>query len=56
MYSNLCFLGMAGYNPFEERPKLTAWYERVKEETSPYYKEAHVVVESIIEQQKLSKL
>ncbi|KAG5684919.1 hypothetical protein PVAND_014127 [Polypedilum vanderplanki] len=46
---------MAGYNTFEGRPKLTKWYERVKEVTNPYYDEAHVIVNKVIQKNK-SKL
>lgn len=33
---------MAGYEPREGRPNLTAWLNRVKKETSPFYEEAHL--------------
>lgn len=32
---------MAGYEPTEGRPILKAWLERVREETNPFYQEAH---------------
>ncbi|KAJ8679869.1 hypothetical protein QAD02_015656 [Eretmocerus hayati] len=32
---------MAGFEPREGRPKLSAWLDRVKHETSPHYEEAH---------------
>ena len=39
---------MANYNPFDgSRPKLAAWYERVKQITNPFYEEAHIVVNKI---------
>lgn len=28
-----------GYNPFTNRNKLTRWYDAVREELGPYYKE-----------------
>ncbi|NP_001165927.1 glutathione S-transferase T3 isoform X1 [Nasonia vitripennis] len=31
----------AGYDPRDDRPKLTAWLDRVSRETSPFYQEAH---------------
>lgn len=37
-------LKVTGYEPYEGRPKLAAWYERVKSETNPYYDEAHQAV------------
>jgi hypothetical protein len=40
---------MANYDPFSERPKLRRWYERVKSEISPYYEEAHVIVNKVIQ-------
>lgn len=46
---------MAGLDPFEERPKLKAWYERVKVATNPFYDEAHVIVNKIIKR-SLAKL
>lgn len=46
---------MAGYDPFEGRPKLRNWYERVKEATKGYYDEAHVIVNKIIKKNQ-SKL
>lgn len=39
---------MAEYNPFDgTRPKLAAWYERVKKQTSPFYQEAHVILNKV---------
>nr|UCR60999.1 glutathione-S-transferase [Aphelinus asychis] len=32
---------MAGFNPRDGRPNLSAWLDRVAKETSPYYEEAH---------------
>lgn len=44
-----CFflIGMAGFDATEGRPVLKEWLERVKAETQPYYKEAHVIVDKI---------
>lgn len=39
---------LASYNPFEGRPKLSAWYDRVKQETNPFYDEAHVFLNKIV--------
>lgn len=38
---------IAGYNPFEGRPKLTSWYKKVKELTDPYYTEAHAILNKL---------
>lgn len=38
---------MADYNPFEGRPRLTAWYQKVKALTNPFYDEAHVILNKI---------
>lgn len=38
------FLGIAGFQPREGRPVLKAWLDRVREETNPYYDEAHSVL------------
>lgn len=43
---------MASYDPFEGRPRLTAWYKRVKELTSPFYDEAHHVLNKIVNSNK----
>jgi glutathione S-transferase len=47
---------MAQYNPFESRPKLKSWYERVKNATNPYYDEAHVILNKIVQKTSQSKL
>lgn len=39
---------MANYDPFQGRPKLNAWYQRVKEITNPYYDEAHQIINKIV--------
>lgn len=39
--NNLCCTGFADYDPRDGRPNLTAWLDRVSEETTPYYEEAH---------------
>lgn len=39
--------GIVGYNVFENRPKLTAWYNRVKEFLQPEYTEASAVLEKV---------
>ncbi|KZC04623.1 PREDICTED: glutathione S-transferase theta-1-like [Dufourea novaeangliae] len=38
---------LAGYNPHEGRPHLTAWMNRVADKTNPYYQEAHVFIEKL---------
>lgn len=40
-------LKVTGYDPYVGRPKLAAWYERVKNQTSPYYDEAHKKINSM---------
>jgi glutathione S-transferase len=47
---------MTGYDVFGGRPKLKEWYERVKEATSPYYDEAHVIVNKIVARSQKAKL
>jgi len=44
--------GIAGYDPFVDRPNLTKWINRVKSKFSPFYKEAHEVVEQTAEEYK----
>ncbi|XP_050074014.1 glutathione S-transferase theta-3 [Anopheles maculipalpis] len=38
---------MAGYNPCDGRPNLAQWMARVRESTSPYYDQAHKLVNKI---------
>lgn len=45
---------LAGYSPFEGRPRLAAWYERVKKESNPYYDEAHSIINKMIEKDLLN--
>uniref|UniRef100_F4MI64 glutathione transferase n=1 Tax=Chironomus riparius TaxID=315576 RepID=F4MI64_9DIPT len=47
---------MAWYDPFDGRPRLRSWYDRVRDATNPYYDEAHVVVKKVIEKNGKSKL
>lgn len=47
---------MAWYDPFEGRPKLKSWYERVKQATNPHYDEAHKIVEIVIAKNGKAKL
>lgn len=47
---------MADYDPFNGRPRLTAWYQRVKQATNPYYDEAHKVVNKIVNSKGTAKL
>ncbi|XP_058444854.1 glutathione S-transferase theta-1-like [Malaya genurostris] len=39
---------MAGFDPCAGRPNLTAWMDRVRKATNPYYDEAHKLVYKII--------
>lgn len=39
---------IADYDPFEGRPKLTSWYQKVKELTNPFYDEAHAIINKIV--------
>jgi glutathione S-transferase len=43
---------MADYDPFEGRPRLTAWYKKVKELTNPFYDEAHHILNKIVNSNK----
>uniref|UniRef100_A0A1Q3FIY1 glutathione transferase n=1 Tax=Culex tarsalis TaxID=7177 RepID=A0A1Q3FIY1_CULTA len=38
---------MAGFDPCAGRPNLTAWMARVRDETNPYYDQAHKLVYKI---------
>ncbi|KAF4518210.1 hypothetical protein B566_EDAN005935 [Ephemera danica] len=38
---------MAGFDPCEGRPRLSAWMERVKQQLAPHYEDAHEKVRSI---------
>jgi hypothetical protein len=44
---------MAGYDARTEYPKIAAWMERVQQDLSPYYDEAHHVVNKIANKSKL---
>lgn len=46
---------IADYNPFDGRPKLTKWYEKVKAATSPYYEEAHTILNKIVDKNNKTK-
>lgn len=43
---------IAAYDPFEGRPRLSAWYKKVKELTNPFYDEAHLIINKIIDSDK----
>lgn len=45
---------IADYDPFAGRPKLNKWWNDVKEQTNPYYDEAHKILNKIVD--KKSKL
>ncbi|XP_060814678.1 glutathione S-transferase theta-1-like [Bombus pascuorum] len=38
---------IVGYDPKENRPHLAAWMKRVADKTSPYYQEAHVLLNKL---------
>ncbi|XP_076759225.1 glutathione S-transferase theta-1 [Xylocopa sonorina] len=38
---------IAGYNPYEGRPRISSWLKKVEEKTSPYYQEAHMFVNKL---------
>ncbi|KAK7015115.1 Glutathione S-transferase theta-1 [Halocaridina rubra] len=40
---------MAGYDVYEGRPLLAAWYKRVKDILNPHYNEGHKVVQTVRE-------
>jgi glutathione S-transferase len=43
---------IADYDPFAGRPRLTSWYQRVRELTNPFYDEAHNVLNKIVNSNK----
>ncbi|CRL04366.1 CLUMA_CG017459, isoform A [Clunio marinus] len=43
---------MADYDPFEGRPRLSSWYQKVKQFTNPFYDEAHALVNKIVNSNK----
>lgn len=45
-----------GYNPQENRPRLAAWMKKVADETSPYYQEAHVLLNKLANKVKQESL
>ncbi|CAK9829853.1 Glutathione S-transferase theta-1 [Anthophora retusa] len=47
---------IAGYNPCEGRPCIASWMERVAHETSPYYQEAHIILNKLVDKQKQNAL
>ncbi|CAK9820521.1 Glutathione S-transferase theta-1 [Anthophora plagiata] len=47
---------IAGYNPCEGRPNIALWMERVARKTSPYYQEAHVILNKLVDKQKQNAL
>jgi glutathione S-transferase len=40
----MCLLGIAGYDARTEYPKIAAWMERVRQDLSPHYDEAHCIL------------
>ncbi|RZC33642.1 GST C domain containing protein, partial [Asbolus verrucosus] len=47
---------IAGFDPTEGRPILGAWLEKVRNETSPFYEEAHTVLNKLAQQAKEPKI
>lgn len=45
---------IADYDPLAGRPRLSKWLDDVKEQTNPYYDEAHSILNRIVD--KKSKL
>ncbi|CAH1709208.1 unnamed protein product [Aphis gossypii] len=43
---------IAGFDPLVDRPKLTKWITKVQSKFSPFYKEAHQVVEQTADEYK----
>ncbi|KAL1514246.1 hypothetical protein ABEB36_003533 [Hypothenemus hampei] len=43
---------LAGFDPTEGRPVLKAWLDSVKKDCNPYYDEAHIVLNKIVNKQK----
>lgn len=43
---------MAGFDPLANRPNLSKWFARVQSEFSPFYEEAHKVIEQTAEEYK----
>lgn len=44
---------MAGYEPTDGRPKMKAWFDRVRTSLAPYYGDAHQITERIVASSKL---
>ncbi|KAE8573771.1 hypothetical protein A483_HHAL012259 [Halyomorpha halys] len=44
---------LCGYNPREGRPRLTAYMDSVKSETSPHYDEANKIIDKLAAMSKL---
>lgn len=38
---------MAGFDPLENHPNLTQWIVRVRSKFSPFYEEAHGIIEQM---------
>ncbi|XP_076272573.1 glutathione S-transferase theta-1-like [Rhynchophorus ferrugineus] len=47
---------IAGFDVFQEHPKLQTWLESVKRECNPYYQEAHFYVDKLAKKQLNAKL
>lgn len=53
--SSYVYTGVAGYDPREGRPHLSAWLDRVSRETAPYYQEAHAFLNKLAEKANREK-
>ncbi|XP_044272666.1 glutathione S-transferase theta-1 [Tribolium madens] len=47
---------IAGFDPTEGRPVLSAWINRVRSEASPFYEEAHVLLNKLVQKGGNAKL
>jgi glutathione S-transferase len=43
---------LADYDVFQGRPRLNAWYQKVKSITNPFYDEAHFIMNKIVNNAK----
>ncbi|XP_038220748.1 glutathione S-transferase theta-1-like [Zerene cesonia] len=47
---------MAGIDPAERFPNIAAWWPKVRQHFNPYYDEAHVILNKIVNKNSASKL
>ncbi|CAG5045348.1 unnamed protein product [Parnassius apollo] len=43
---------MAGFDPKEKFPNIAAWWPKVKQHFNPYYDEAHIILNKIVQKQQ----